>query len=99
MGRKINSIPGDIYNSSIDGTRECRSEFGQRINLFPLQHIFDFFVLYDQIRSDRKTFMRPLMACLNTSQLDADTVKPNTIAVVRLYNLSTMKTKAPVKSV
>jgi hypothetical protein len=55
-------------------------------------------VPYDQIGPVSKTFMRALMACLNASQLDADAVEPNTIAVARLYNLSAMKPKAPVKS-
>jgi hypothetical protein len=52
-------------------------------------------------RSDllAKTFVRALMACPKASQLDADTVEPNTIVVARSYNLSAMKTKAPVKSV
>jgi hypothetical protein len=45
-----------------------------------------------------KTFVIALMAHLNTSQLDADAVEPNTIAVVRKYNSSAMKPKAPVKS-
>ncbi len=38
------------------------------------------------------------MACLKAFQLDAESVKPNTIAVARLYNLSAMKLDAPVKS-
>jgi hypothetical protein len=38
-----------IYNTTIDGTRECGSEFGGRINLFPLQHINEFPVPYNQI--------------------------------------------------
>ncbi len=46
-----------------------------------------------------KTFVRALMACLETYQLDADAVEPNTIVVARLYNLSAMKPNAPVKSV
>ncbi len=45
-----------------------------------------------------QTFVRALMACLKASQLDADAVEPNTIAVARLYNLSAMKPKVPVKS-
>jgi hypothetical protein len=45
-----------------------------------------------------KTFVIASMAHLKASQLDADAVKPNTIAVVRLYNLSAMKPNAPVKS-
>jgi hypothetical protein len=45
-----------------------------------------------------KTFVRALMARLKASQLDADAVKPNTIAVARLYNSSAMNPKAPVKS-
>jgi hypothetical protein len=45
-----------------------------------------------------KTFVRAFMAFLKASQLDADAVKPNTIAVERLYNSSTMKPKASVKS-
>jgi hypothetical protein len=45
-----------------------------------------------------KTFVRALMACLNASQLDAYTGELNTIAVARLYNLSAMKPKVPVKS-
>ncbi len=45
-----------------------------------------------------KFFVRALMAPLAASQLDADAVKPNTIAVARLYKLSAMKPKAPVKS-
>jgi hypothetical protein len=45
-------------------------------------------------------FVRALMACLKASQLGADTVEPNTIAVARLYNLpDAMKLNAPVKSV
>ncbi len=55
-GWEDQSIPGIIYNTSIDGTRECRSEFGRRINFFPLWHIYEFFVLYDQIGPVRKTF-------------------------------------------
>jgi hypothetical protein len=46
-----------------------------------------------------KTFVRALMAYLKASQLGADAVKPNTIAVARLYNLSAMKPNTPVKSV
>jgi hypothetical protein len=42
--------------------------------------------------------MRALMAHLKASQLDADAVEPNTIAVARLYNSSAMKPNAPVKS-
>jgi hypothetical protein len=42
--------------------------------------------------------VKALIACLKASQLDADAVKPNTIAVARLYNSSAMKPKAPVKS-
>jgi hypothetical protein len=38
------------------------------------------------------------MAHLKASQLDADPVEPNTIAVARLYDLSAMKPNAPVKS-
>ncbi len=45
-----------------------------------------------------KAFVRDLMACLNVSQLDADAVEPNTIAVARVYNLFAMKPKASVKS-
>jgi hypothetical protein len=46
-----------------------------------------------------KTFVRASMAHVRASQLDADTVEPNAIAVARLYNLSAMKPNAPVKSV
>jgi hypothetical protein len=46
-----------------------------------------------------KTFVIALMACLKASQLDADAIEPNTIAVARLYNSSAMKPNAPVKSV
>jgi hypothetical protein len=46
-----------------------------------------------------KTFVRSSMAHLKASQLGAEAVKPNTIAVARLYNLSAMKPNAPVKSV
>ncbi len=47
-----------------------------------------------------KTFVRASMAHLKASQLDADAVKLNTIAiaVARLYNSSAMKLKAPVIS-
>jgi hypothetical protein len=45
-----------------------------------------------------KTFVRALKAHLKASQLDAEAVKPNTIAVARLYNLSAMTPNAPVKS-
>jgi hypothetical protein len=45
-----------------------------------------------------KTFMTASMARLNASHFEADAVKPNTIAVARLYNLSALKPKAPVKS-
>jgi hypothetical protein len=45
-----------------------------------------------------KTFVRVLMAHLKASQLDAEAVELNTIAVARLYNLSAMKPNAPVKS-
>jgi hypothetical protein len=38
------------------------------------------------------------MACLKASQLDADAVEPNTFAVARIFNLSALKQKAPVKS-
>ncbi len=44
------------------------------------------------------TFVRASIALRNASQLDADVVEPNTIAVARLYKLSAMKTKAPVRS-
>ncbi len=37
-----------------DGTRKYRSEFGRRINLFPLQYFYEFLVLYDQIGSVSK---------------------------------------------
>jgi hypothetical protein len=40
--------------------------------------------------------MRASMACLKASQLDAEAVEPNTIAVARLYNSSAMKSNAPV---
>ncbi len=43
--------------------------------------------------------MRALMASLKASQLDADAVELNIIAVARLYNSSDMKPNAPVKSV
>jgi hypothetical protein len=33
----------------IDGTRECGSEFGGKINLFLLQHINEILMNYDQI--------------------------------------------------
>jgi hypothetical protein len=49
MGGKINPIPGVIYNTTIDGTRECRSELCRRINLFLVQHINEFLVPHDQI--------------------------------------------------
>jgi hypothetical protein len=55
-------------------------------------------VPYNQIGPVSKTFVRALMAYLKASQLDADTVKPNIIAVARLYKLSAMKPKGPVKS-
>jgi hypothetical protein len=45
-----------------------------------------------------KPFVRALMAHLKASQLDAEAVEQNTIAVARLYNLSAMKPNAPVKS-
>ncbi len=45
-----------------------------------------------------KTFVRASLARLNTSQLDADAVEPNTIAMARLHNLSALKPNAPVKS-
>jgi hypothetical protein len=70
----------------------------KRINLFPLQHINEFLVPYNQIGPISKTFVRALMACLKAFQLDAEAVKPNTIAMARLYNLSAMKLNAPVKS-
>ncbi len=46
-----------------------------------------------------KTFMRASIALLKVSQLDADAVKPNTIAVEKFYHSSAMKPKATVKSV
>ncbi len=46
-----------------------------------------------------KMFVRASMAYLKASQLDAEAVEPNTIAVARFYNLSAMKPNAPVKSV
>ena len=46
-----------------------------------------------------KTFVRALIALLKASQLEADAVETNTIAVARLYNSSAMKPNAPVKSV
>ncbi len=46
-----------------------------------------------------KTFVKASMAHLKASQLDNDAVKPNTIAMARLYNLSAMKLKDPVRSV
>ncbi len=46
-----------------------------------------------------KTFVRALIACLKASQLDAEAVEPNTIAVARLYNSLAVKLNAPVKSV
>jgi hypothetical protein len=45
-----------------------------------------------------KTFLGALMACLKASQLEADAVEPNTIAVARLYDSSAIKPNAPVKS-
>jgi hypothetical protein len=45
-----------------------------------------------------KTFVRALMACLKASQLDAEAVEPNTIAMARLYNSPGMKPNASVKS-
>jgi hypothetical protein len=99
-GGKINPMPGIIYNTTIDGTRECGSDFSGRINLFPLQlqHIKKFLVPYDQIRPVSKSFVRALMAHLKASQFDAGAVEPNTIAVARLHNSSNMKTNAPDKS-
>ncbi len=44
------------------------------------------------------TFIKALIACLYDSQLDADVVEPNTIAVARLYKSLAMKPKALVKS-
>ncbi len=55
-GRKINLISSIIHNTIIDGTRKCRSEFGGWINLFPLQHINECLVPYDQIRPVSKNF-------------------------------------------
>jgi hypothetical protein len=43
-----------------------------------------------------KTFVRASMAYLKASQLDAEAVEPNTIAVAKLYNSSAMKSNAPV---
>jgi hypothetical protein len=82
----------------IDGTRECRSEFGKRINLFPLQHINEFLVPYDQIGPVSKHFCESFNGSPEGLPADADAVKPNTIAVARLYNSSAMKPNAPVKS-
>jgi hypothetical protein len=44
-----------------------------------------------------KKIVRALMAQLKTSQLDVVAVKPNTIAVARLCNLSAMKPNALVR--
>ncbi len=59
-GRKINPSPGIIHNITIDGTRECGSEFCRRINLFLLQHINEFLVPYNQIGPVSKTFCESL---------------------------------------
>jgi hypothetical protein len=45
-----------IYNTTIDGTRECWNEFRGMINLFLLQHINEFLVPYDQIGPVSKNF-------------------------------------------
>ncbi len=44
------------------------------------------------------TFLRASIALWNTSQLNADVVDPNTIAVARLYKSLAIKPKAPVRS-
>ncbi len=44
------------------------------------------------------TFISASIALWNASQLEADVVEPNTIAVARSYKLSVMKPKAPVDS-
>jgi hypothetical protein len=59
-GRKINPIPSIIHYTTIVGTRKCRSEFGGRINLFPLQHINEFILPFNQIRPVSKTFCESL---------------------------------------
>jgi hypothetical protein len=82
-GGKIHPIPSIIHYTTIDGTRKCGSDFGRWINLFPLQRINEFLVFYDQIGPISKNFVRALMARLKASQLDADAVESNTIAVAR----------------
>jgi hypothetical protein len=82
-GGKIHPIPSIIHYTTIDGIRKCGSEFDRRINLFPLQRINEFLVPYDQIRPISKNFVRALMAHLKASQLKAEAVKLNTIAVAR----------------
>jgi hypothetical protein len=81
----------------IDGTRECGCEFSRRINLSHLNISMNFLCLTTRLGLLAKPFVRALIALLKVSQLDADTVKPNTFAVARLYNLSAMKPNAPVK--
>ena len=44
------------------------------------------------------TLVRASMARRKDSQLEADAVEPNTIAVVRLYRLLARKPNAPVRS-
>jgi hypothetical protein len=44
------------------------------------------------------TFVRASIAHQKASQLEADVVEPNTIAVARLNNSSAMKPNAPVMS-
>ena len=44
------------------------------------------------------TMVRASMARQNDSQLDANAVEPNTIAVAKLYRSSARKPNAPVKS-
>jgi hypothetical protein len=59
-GGKIHPIPSIIHYATIDGTRKCGSEFGRRINLFPLQHIDEYLVFYGQIRPISKNFCESL---------------------------------------
>jgi hypothetical protein len=57
-----------------------------------------FLVFNDQIKPIANTFVKASIAHLNASQLDADVVEPNTIAVTRLHKSLAMEPKAPFKS-
>jgi hypothetical protein len=82
--RKIQAIPVLIDNALINSTRESRCDLSVPPPISTCQDI-SCLCLMTKSNLFTNTFIKALIACLNASQLDADVVEPNTIAVARLY--------------